>query len=116
MLRSCSASAASITSRPRAASSGVTKLGNQPSANRPTRRSSDGAIPPSQTSRRVCSGLGKHPQIVVVEVLAVVGQRSLGPGAAQHGQRLVEQLGPGAALDAECLLLVRVGDAEPEGR
>ena len=49
---------ASITSRPRSASAGVTKLGSQPSASRPTLRSSDGAMPPSHTSRCDCRGFG----------------------------------------------------------
>ncbi len=55
-------------------------------------------------------------KFVVVEVLAVVSERAFGPRAAKDCQRLVEQLGAGAAFDAEGLLLVRIGDAEPERR
>ena len=41
---------------PRATSPGVQKLGSQPSAKRPTRRSSAGARPPSHTSSGCCTG------------------------------------------------------------
>ena len=34
--------------------------GSQPSASRPTRRSSDGAMPPSHTSGGCWTGLGMH--------------------------------------------------------
>ena len=46
----------------------------------------------------VLARLGQHAQLVVVEVRAVVGERLLGPCAAQHGERLVEDLGPLGAL------------------
>lgn len=58
----------------------------------------------------------QDPQVVVVEVVAVMCQRPLGPSPAKHGKCLVEQLRPGAAFDAERLLLVRIGDAESERR
>ena len=60
--------------------------------------------------------LRQDPQILVVEVVAVMRQVPLGPGAAQHSECLVEELGAGTAFDTECLLLVRVGDAKSEGR
>ncbi len=56
MARPAVAAAASTTSRPAAACAGVVKLGSQPSASRPTRRSSPGARPPSQTSGGCCTG------------------------------------------------------------
>jgi hypothetical protein len=58
----------------------------------------------------------QDPQILVVEVIAVMSQRTLGPGPAQHHHCLVEQLRSRGSLDAERLLLVRVGDAETERR
>jgi hypothetical protein len=46
----------------------------------------------------------------------VVRQRAGRPGAAEHGERLVEDGRPFTALHAERLLLVRIGHAEPERR
>ena len=67
----------------RPTSSGVTKDGSQPSASRPTRRSSDGAMPPSHTSSGLLSRLGQHAQAVVVEAGAVVRERSRRSSAAR---------------------------------
>ena len=92
----------------------MTNDGSHPSASRPARRSSDGAIPPSQTSRRWGCGLTFSPaksnrgpwwlhELVV-------------PACSDHGERLVEPGGPLVACHAERLVLGRVGDPQPEGR
>ena len=58
MVRPCAAATSSTVDLPRATSSGVTKLGNHPSARRPTRFNSEGAMPPNHTSGGDCTGLG----------------------------------------------------------
>ena len=101
---------------PAATSAAVQNDGSHPSPRRPTRRSSLGAMPPSHSSSGCCTGFGRTRDALVVEPRAVVVDCVLGPEAAQQRQRLVEDLGPVAPLDAERLLLVGVGDARARRR
>ena len=65
---------------------------------------------------RLLQRLRQHTEIVVVKALAVVRERARCPRPAQHGERLVEDRRPLGAGDPERLLLVWIGDAEPERR
>jgi hypothetical protein len=66
----------------------------------------------------MCAFTGRRldAEVVVVEPRAVVAEAFAGPAQPEHLHRLVEDRRPLIALDAERLLLVRVGDAESERR
>ena len=66
---------------------------SQPSASRPTRRSSDGALPPSHTSSGL-RGLGQHGHALVVEAARRRGRRRPRSRAGGERQRFVEDRGP----------------------
>ena len=65
---------------------------------------------------RLLDGPGPQGHAVDVEVLAVVVDVVLGPQAAHERHRLVEQAGPGRALDPEGPVLGRDRGPEPHAR
>ena len=75
-----------------------------------------GGDPAEPHIRRALSRLGLDTQVLVVEEASGVVDAFLGPTRAHHGEGLVEDRCTLGALHPERLLLVAVGNPEPECR